>query len=169
MTIDQDARDLFWASVEMELRSGKTPSESLENALELVGNVYNLFPEEKPQAQSKKCFQIDIQRLRNLTTGRVHTDLDHIYEDLEVILGVTGIRAYQLQQIYEAVEPWLRKHVTDSRFWEPRIPSTRRITGGCDAGELDATHTGELTLPEPTVEDRAEMLKRVGKLILKRG
>ena len=31
---------------------------------------------------------MDIQRLRNLTTGRLHTEMGHIYEDLELITGM---------------------------------------------------------------------------------
>ena len=34
--------------------------------------------------------QMDIQRLRNLTTGRLHTKMDHIHEDLGFIVGDDG-------------------------------------------------------------------------------
>ena len=87
---------------------------------------------------------MDIQRLRNLTTGRIHTEIDHVYEDLEIITGEKGLMTYMLPRAERAVEPWLRKHVTDPRFWD---------------GEYDTTHIGEYALPESTADDRAAMFK----------
>ena len=88
---------------------------------------------------------MDIQRLRNLTTGRLHTEIGHIYEDLETITGERGLMTHMLPRAARAVEPWLREHVTEKRFWD---------------GEYDTTHTGEYALPEPTADDRTAMLDR---------
>ncbi len=88
---------------------------------------------------------MDIQRLRNLTTGRLHTAMGHIYEDLETITGESGLMTHMLPRAMRAVEPWLREHVKDERFWN---------------GEWDQTHTGEFELPESTDEDRAAMFER---------
>lgn len=88
---------------------------------------------------------MDIQRLRNLTTGRLHTEIGHFYEDLEAITGVEGLMTHMLPRAVRAVEPWLREHVTDPRFWN---------------GEYDAAHAGEHPLPEPTLGDRAAMFER---------
>ena len=88
---------------------------------------------------------MDIQRLRNLTTGRLHTEIGHIYEDLGAITGERGLMTHMLPGAVKAVEPWLREHVTDPRFWN---------------GEYDTTHTGEQDLPEPTEADRAAMFER---------
>lgn len=88
---------------------------------------------------------MDIQRLRNLTTGRLHTDIGFIYEDLGTITGESGLMTHMLPRAMRAVEPWLREHVIDPRFWD---------------GEYDTTHTGEFELPEPTAEDRAAMFER---------
>lgn len=88
---------------------------------------------------------MDIQRLRNLTTGRLHTDIGHVYEDLGWITGETGLMTHMLPRAMRAVEPWLRKFVTGERFWEDKY---------------DPTHTGEIELPMPTEEDRAEMFER---------
>ena len=52
---------------------------------------------------------------------------------------------HMLPRVMRSVEPWLREHVTDPRFWED---------------EYDTTHTGEYELPEPTDSDRAAMLER---------
>jgi hypothetical protein len=82
---------------------------------------------------------VDIQRLRNLTTGRMHTEIGHIYEDLEAIIGEKGLMTHMIPRAMRAVEPWLREKVADKRFWD---------------SEYDTTHTGEIDLPEPTAEDR---------------
>lgn len=88
---------------------------------------------------------IDIQRLRNLTTGRLHTKMDHIYEDLEAVIGDEGLMTHMLPRVLKAIEPWLRDKITERRFWD---------------GEYDPTHTGEIDLPEPTAGDRDAMLAR---------
>ena len=88
---------------------------------------------------------MDIQRLRNLTTGRLHTKMEDIYADLGTITGMGNLMAFMLPRAARAVEPWLREHVTDSRFWN---------------GEYDIEHVGEITLPGPTDKDRELMLER---------
>jgi hypothetical protein len=88
---------------------------------------------------------MDVQRLRNLTTGRLHTEIDHIYEDLETITGEKGLMIHMLPRAMDAVEPWLREHVTEPRFWND---------------EYDTTHTGDIDLPEPTEADRNAMFER---------
>lgn len=90
-----------------------------------------------------KVIIMDTQRLRNLTTAILHTEMSHIYEDLETIFGVRGLMTHMLPNVCRAIEPWLREHVTDLRFWD---------------GEFDVTHTGEYELPVPSDEDRLSML-----------
>lgn len=87
---------------------------------------------------------MDIQRLRNLTTGRLHTEISHIYQDMELITGEKGLMTHMLPRVAKAIEPWLRKNVMEQRFWED---------------VYDTTHTGDYSLPEPTQEERAEMFK----------
>ena len=87
---------------------------------------------------------MDIQRLRNLTTRRLHTEMGHVYEDLEAITG-EGLMTHMLQRALRAVEPWLREHAKDDRLWD---------------GEFDQSHTGDVELPEPTEADRVAMFKR---------
>lgn len=90
-------------------------------------------------------FLIDIQRLRNLTTGRLHTSMGCIYEDLGMITGQHGLMTHMLPRVMRAIEPWLREHVTDPKFWQD---------------VYDPTLSGQIELPEPTKEDRAAMLER---------
>lgn len=88
---------------------------------------------------------MEIQRLRNLTTGRLHTEIGYVYEDLEAIIGERGLMTHMLPRVMRAVEPWLREHVTEQRFWDD---------------EYDPTHTGEYDIPEPTEDDRVAMFDR---------
>lgn len=89
--------------------------------------------------------KIDIQRLRNLTTGRLHTDIVHVYQDLELITGERGLMTHMLPNLSRAIEPWLRANVPDAKFWQD---------------EYDVTHIGEFELPEPNSEDRKLMVER---------
>ncbi|MBM4091550.1 MAG: hypothetical protein FJ276_19300 [Planctomycetes bacterium] len=88
---------------------------------------------------------MDIQRLRNLTTRRLHTEMGHIYEDLGTITGERGLMTHMLPRVLESVTPWLREHVIDNRFWD---------------GKYDTTHVGEIELPESTEDDRKAMFER---------
>jgi hypothetical protein len=88
---------------------------------------------------------MDIQRLRNLTTGRLHTEMGHIYEDLGVIVGDDGIMTHMIPRVMRAIEPWLREQVTDPRFWD---------------GEHDTTHTGDHPLRSMTPAENKAALER---------
>ena len=88
---------------------------------------------------------MDIQRLRNLTTGRLHTKIEHIYQDLGFIIGDDGIMTHMIPQVMQAVEPWLREQITDARFWD---------------GKYDTTHTGEHPLRAMTPEENKAALER---------
>ena len=92
---------------------------------------------------------MDIQRLRNLTTGRLHTEMDHIYEDLEFLTGEKGLMTHMLPRAMRSVEPWLRERVLDSRFWD---------------GDFDITHTGNIDLPRPTKEDQKVFFERFASM-----
>ncbi|MCP3965612.1 MAG: hypothetical protein GY718_04550 [Lentisphaerae bacterium] len=92
---------------------------------------------------------MDIQRLRNLTTGKLHTEIDHIYKDLEMITGEKGLKTHMIPRVMKLVEPWLRSHITDQRFWD---------------GEYDTAHIGNYDLPTPTSEDRKAMFERFKKM-----
>ena len=89
--------------------------------------------------------KFDIQRLRNLTTGKLHTEMNHIYEDLGAIIGDDGIITHMIPRVMRAVDPWLKENVKDSRFWD---------------GKFDTTHTREIELPDPTKQDREAMFER---------
>jgi len=71
--------------------------------------------------------------------------MGHIYKDLEIITGEQGLMTHMLPRVCDAIEPWLKEHVTDQRFWD---------------GEYDATHTGNIEIPTTSKEDKEAMLKR---------
>lgn len=88
---------------------------------------------------------MDIQRLRNITTGKVHTTMFDIYEDLEYLSGESGLMTHQLTNIRNALLPYLRENITDSRFWD---------------GSYDTTHIGELNLKPMDYSDKRAMWLR---------
>jgi len=71
--------------------------------------------------------------------------MEHIYEDLGIITGETGLMTHMLPRAMRACEPWLREHVTEPRLWD---------------GKYDTTHTGELELPTSSEADRKAMFER---------
>lgn len=89
---------------------------------------------------------MDIQRLRNLTTGKLHTDISFIYEDIESLTGVSGIMTHMLPMCFEGMQDWLKCKVTDSRFWD---------------GKYDTSHQGDYVI-QPM--DETEKQSFLGKL-----
>jgi len=92
---------------------------------------------------------VDIQRLRNFTTGRLHTNMDDIYKDVEYFTGESGVMTHMLPNVARALEPYLREKVTNPRFWDE---------------EYDVTHTGEIDVPPMNDEEKAAFWKRYGEL-----
>lgn len=92
---------------------------------------------------------IDCQRLRNLTTGRLHTEMSHIYQDLEMFSGWDSLFTHQLPRVNKALRPWLKEVVEDERFWD---------------GQYDVSHTGTAVVRMPTSEERAVFAVRYGQL-----
>jgi hypothetical protein len=100
---------------------------------------------------------MDYQRIRNLTTGRLHTNMDDIYKDIEMITGESGIMTHMLPNVMRAMEPWLKVIMnkrtgdadTDERFFD---------------GKYDVTHTGDVPFPSMSKEEKAEFWKAYGEL-----
>ena len=90
-----------------------------------------------------------VQRLRNLTTGILHTKIEDVYQDIEILVGVEGVMTHQLPNATKALEPWLREQVDDSRFWD---------------GKFDQTHAGSFDGDPMTAADRAAFWERYSKL-----
>lgn len=80
------------------------------------------------------AISISCQRLRNLTTGRLHTKITDVYEDLITFTGKKTICSHDLPVAFNLVMPWLRQSVTDPRFWD---------------NKYDTTHTGFITVRLP--------------------
>ncbi|CAD5377321.1 conserved hypothetical protein [Pseudomonas sp. OF001] len=88
---------------------------------------------------------MEIQRLRNLTTGILHTRMQDIYEDIEHLTGSKGVMTHQLGMASKALEPYLRNVATDPRLWD---------------GRHDPSHTGEIEVPPLQGADLAEFWAR---------
>ena len=76
---------------------------------------------------------MEIQRQRNLTTGILHTEIGHVYEDIEFLTGEKGIMTHMLPRANEAMKPilgeLLKKVENSERFFN---------------GKWDKEHTGEV-------------------------
>ncbi len=90
---------------------------------------------------------MDIQRLRNLTTGRLHTKMADIYQDIEYLTGEPGVMTHMLPDATKALLPYLRTKAPDARLWD---------------GEYDPTHDGEIDIPPMNGEEQAEFWARFG-------
>lgn len=89
------------------------------------------------------------QRLRNLTTRRLHTEMGHIYEDLEFITGMQGIMTHMIPNMLRSVLPWLKDVVKNPEYWDSTY-----------SPEL----TGEVLLLPMTEVERDLMMKRYSLL-----
>lgn len=85
---------------------------------------------------------MDNQRLRNLTTGKLHTQMADIYVDMENLFGEAGVMTHQLPRALKAIIPFLKDKVTDPRFWD---------------GQYNPDHTGDTYIPVPTEAERKAM------------
>lgn len=92
---------------------------------------------------------MNIQRLRNLTTGILHTKIEHVLEDIEKISGITIDTHSQLPYLRIALEPYLREKVPDARFWN---------------GKHDIHHTGEIDIPLMDRIEQNAMRERYNKM-----
>jgi len=61
--------------------------------------------------------RITVQRLRNLTTRRLHTHIGDVCEDLETILA-TPIAIEEIAIGIRAITPWLKKQDLPSTYWD---------------------------------------------------
>ena len=66
---------------------------------------------------------IDNQRLRNLTTGILHTDISHVYAD---ILKLTGEKIYthEITDKLPIIQAWLRTGLHKRMFWNNKLDQT---------------------------------------------
>lgn len=92
---------------------------------------------------------MDIQRLRNLTTGRLHTKMEHIYQDIEYITGEKGIMTHMLPNASRAMESYLKNEVADPRFWD---------------GAYDTSHTRDFPLRPMNKDEQKEFWRQYMEL-----
>ena len=92
---------------------------------------------------------MNIQRLRNLTTKKLHTSMDDIYSDIDLLTGENGVMTHMLPNACRALEPYLRMVAPDERLWD---------------GAYDKTHTGEVAVPRMDAEQMAAFWQRFSAL-----
>lgn len=89
---------------------------------------------------------MDIQRLRNLTTGILHTEIGHVYEDIEFITRTQGLMTHQIPNAGRALKPWLQERFPDERLWDEKF---------------DTSHVGEVDVPQMDDAERHVFFQRV--------
>lgn len=88
---------------------------------------------------------MNIQRLRNLTTKRIHTNSKHIPEDIAYLTKLDQPSSHQIPNAYNAILPWLREKTPDPRLWN---------------GKYDPAHTGDIDLQPMTSSEQAGFIIR---------
>lgn len=94
---------------------------------------------------NEKIIKMDVQRVRNLTTGLLHTEMHHCYGDLSVISGLNTIYTHQIPNLTRAVLPWLREKIKDDKFFD---------------GKHNPSEKGVFWLPKPTEDEQKEIVRR---------
>jgi hypothetical protein len=92
---------------------------------------------------------MNAQRLRNLTTGKLHTKMEDIYADVEFITREKGVMTHMLPNAHRALQQWLKEKVSDQRYWD---------------GAYDVTHAGEFDLQPMTDTEKQDFWNRYGQL-----
>ncbi|URA06982.1 hypothetical protein P9A47_gp14 [Xanthomonas phage Elanor] len=92
---------------------------------------------------------MDIQRLRSLTTRRLHTDVRDVYKDIALLTGQPGIMTHQIPNALRALEPFLRQRAPEPRLWD---------------GQFDQTHTGEIEVLPMSGQELNEFMVRYAEL-----
>ena len=92
---------------------------------------------------------MDIQRLRNLTTGKLHTDVSHIYQDIEFFTGEAGIMTHMIPNAFKALKPYLESKIKDPRFWD---------------NNYDPSHIGEIDVQPMNNTEKDKFFRRYREL-----
>lgn len=70
---------------------------------------------------------MQIQRVRNLTTGILHTEIQHIYEDIEWLTGEKGIMTHMLPAAMQALTFALQAQLSPTQYpdlWDGKFNPT---------------------------------------------
>ena len=92
---------------------------------------------------------MDVQRLRNLTTGVVHTEEEHIPQDIEYLTGVPGILGEMIPAAIKALKPWLSDLIDDDSMW---------------GAWVDVSNQGELEIHPMNYAEKKAFFKRFNRL-----
>lgn len=84
---------------------------------------------------------MDIQRLRNITTGMLHTKMDDVYKDIEWLTSSPGVMTHMLPAAARGLRIILQKRNLPERFWD---------------GVYDPSHVGVIDVQPLSPAERAE-------------
>ena len=83
------------------------------------------------------------QILRNLTTGRLNTEMSDVHEAFEFFIGDEFV-THQLPNALTALTPILKRKIKEGRYWD---------------GEYDVDHKGEYEILPLNKDERDEFYK----------
>ena len=87
---------------------------------------------------------MDIQRIRNITTGIIHTSFEEMSKDIQMITGIEGVTTIGIPYVGRLAQLFLKEQFPDPRFWERA---------------MDETHVGELEVRNMTMDDRQRIFE----------
>lgn len=87
-------------------------------------------------------------RLRTLTTGLVHTEPKHIYEDIKFFTGV-DVLTTQIADAVDSLQPILKRQLHDGAYWN---------------GKVELHHTGWAVVRSFNIQEREEFWVRFDAL-----
>ena len=101
-----------------------------------------ISPEKSPD--NKKT--MDIQRLRNLTTGKMHTNINNIKDDITFFVGRGVDSTFLLSRVNDRLIPHLREKLKDEKFWN---------------GKYDPEHTGTIEVSPLTSDEQMILIANI--------
>lgn len=99
--------------------------------------------------QMARTITVSKLQMRNLTTGKLHTDIGEVYQLLEKLTEASGIMTHQIPNALRALEPWLRQRVTGENYWND---------------EYEPDHEGDITIALMTEQEKKEYWERYSAL-----
>lgn len=89
---------------------------------------------------------MDIQRVRNLSTGILHTNIKDVYEDIYFITGI-NVFTHQIPAFIEGLSEFLRNILKDEMFFD---------------GIYNPNHTGDVFIEKMDKDKLNIFLKKIG-------
>lgn len=92
-------------------------------------------------------------KLRNMTTGRLHTEIGDVYQFIEEYIGEKGIMTHHLPSACPPIQTILKRHLPEEYFNGQWIQTSQQMHGLSDIVEI----------PDMTEDERKEFWETFNK------